>query len=181
MLVLVLLSLSAVAVIATLPAKHNDEIEKSAQSLFQRLQLLNEEALLSGLDFGLRVDEQKQRMTFLQLSEKGWQRIDKTGFAAQLLLDDKLSVQFSVGGGAWQDKDRLFIPSTLFDEQMFAESETQPVQPAPQVFILSSGEITPFHLTIYATQQSIETGWQIVVKENGQIRLLAPGESDDTP
>ncbi|MGC9420971.1 type II secretion system minor pseudopilin GspH [Vibrio sp.] len=181
MLVLVLLSLSAVAVIATLPAKHNDEIEKSAQSLFQRLQLLNEEALLSGLDFGLRVDEQKQRMTFLQLSEKGWQRIDKTGFAAQLLLDDKLSVQFSVGGGAWQDKDRLFIPSTLFDEQMFAESETQPVQPAPQVFILSSGEITPFHLTIYATQQSIDTGWQIVVKENGQIRLLAPGESDDTP
>ncbi|NNN45786.1 MULTISPECIES: type II secretion system minor pseudopilin GspH [unclassified Vibrio] len=181
MLVLVLLSLSAVAVIATLPAKHNDEIEKSAQSLFQRLQLLNEEALLSGLDFGLRVDEQKQRMTFLQLSEKGWQRIDKTGFAAQLLLDDKLSVQFSVGGGAWQDKDRLFIPSTLFDEQMFAESETQLVQPAPQVFILSSGEITPFHLTIYATQQSIDTGWQIVVKENGQIRLLAPGESDDTP
>ncbi|WP_099610228.1 type II secretion system minor pseudopilin GspH [Vibrio fujianensis] len=181
MLVLVLLSLSAVAVIATLPAKHNDEIEKSAQSLFQRLQLLNEEALLSGLDFGLRVDEQKQRMTFLQLSEKGWQRIDKTGFAAQLLLDDKLSVQFLVGGGAWQDKDRLFIPSTLFDEQMFAESETQPVQPAPQVFILSSGEITPFHLTIYATQQSIDTGWQIVVKENGQIRLLAPGESDDTP
>ncbi|MCG3729664.1 type II secretion system minor pseudopilin GspH [Vibrio cincinnatiensis] len=181
MLVLVLLSLSAVAVIATLPAKQSDEIEKSAQSLFQRLQLLNEEALLSGLDFGLRVDEKKHRISFLQFNEQGWQPIDKIGFAAQLALDEGLGLEFSVGGGAWQDKDRLFIPSSLFDDQMFAEYKEQQAPPEPQVFILSSGEITPFHLSIYPLQQNIDTGWQVIVEDNGQIRLLAPGEPHDKP
>ncbi|MCG3722666.1 type II secretion system protein GspH [Vibrio cincinnatiensis] len=179
MLVLVLLSLSAVVVIATLPTTQHSEAEKSAQSLFQRLQLLNEEALLSGLDFGLRVDEKNHRLTFLQFTQKGWQPIDKIGFAAQLPLDDRLGLQFSVGGGAWQDKDRLFIPGSLFDEQMFAEYQEQKAPPTPQVFILSSGEVTPFHLSVYPLQQSMASGWQVVVEENGQIHLLAPGESDD--
>lgn len=181
LLVLVLLSVSAVAVIATLPAKQSDEAQKNAQRLFQRLQLLNEEALLSGFDYGLRVDEKNPRFTFLQLTEKGWQRIDKAGFAAQLHIDEQLDVQFNLGGGVWQDKDRLFIPGSLFDEQMFAEEKEQKVEPAPQVFILSSGELTPFHLIIYPSQQSVDQGWQVSVEENGQIHLMAPGEQHDEP
>ncbi len=58
---------------------------------------------------------------------------------------------------------------------MFAEEEKE--QP-PQIFILSSGEVTPFVLSIYPKQQNIES-WRIIAEENGQIRLLAPGEQDE--
>lgn len=64
LLVLVLLSMSAVAVIATLPSKQNDDAKEVAESLYQRLQLLNEEAILSGLDYGLRVDEKRTNCIF---------------------------------------------------------------------------------------------------------------------
>ena len=57
LLVLVLLSLTAVAVIATIPTNAKDVAKQYAHSFYQRVQLLNEEAILSGLDFGIRVDD----------------------------------------------------------------------------------------------------------------------------
>lgn len=178
MLVLVLLSLSAVAVIATLPARQNDEAKGVAESLYQRLQLLNEEAILSGLDYGLRIDEKPRRMTFLSLGEKGWQPLKKPGFAAQLQAKDGLALQFQPGGDVWQDKDRLFKPGSLFDEEMFAEQDDGKKTRPPQVFILSSGELTPFTLDVFVKQERPEKGWQVRVQDNGEIRLLAPGEHD---
>lgn len=75
LLVLVLVSASAVAVIATFPVSVKDEAKISAQSFYQRLLLLNEEAILSGQDFGVRIDVDTRRLTFLQLTaDKGWQK-----------------------------------------------------------------------------------------------------------
>ncbi len=61
---LVLVSASAVAVIATFPVSVKDEAKISAQSFYQRLLLLNEEAILSGQDFGVRIDVDTRRLTF---------------------------------------------------------------------------------------------------------------------
>ncbi|QXO17540.1 MULTISPECIES: type II secretion system minor pseudopilin GspH [Vibrio] len=179
MLVLVLLSVSAVAVIATLPVRHDDEIKEVAQSIFQRLQLLNEEAILSGRDYGLRIDEQARTLRFLSLEQTGWQKLDKNGIAADLQLEEGLALQYQAGGDVWQDEDRLFKPGSLFDEEMFAEQDGEHKQRPPQVFILSSGELTPFTLDIYVQNASVERGWQVQVQDNGQITLLAPGEHDE--
>ncbi|WP_337164101.1 type II secretion system minor pseudopilin GspH [Vibrio fluvialis] len=176
LLVLVLLSMSAVAVIATLPSKQNDDAKEVAESLYQRLQLLNEEAILSGLDYGLRVDEKTHQLHFLSLNEKGWQRLNKSGFASMLALKEGLAMQFLPGGDVWHDKDRLFKPGSLFDEEMFATKEDEKKVRPPQVFILSSGELTPFTLDVFATGDNPEKGWQVRVQDNGEIRLLAPGE-----
>lgn len=180
MLVLVLLSVSAVAVIATLPVRHDDDIKEVAQSIFQRLQLLNEEAILSGRDYGLRIDEQARTLRFLSLDQTGWQKLDKNGIAADLQLQDGLALQYQAGGDVWQDEDRLFKPGSLFDEEMFREQDGEQKQRPPQVFILSSGELTPFTLDIYVQNESVERGWQVQVQDNGQITLLAPGEHDET-
>ncbi|MFV0447422.1 MAG: type II secretion system minor pseudopilin GspH [Vibrio sp.] len=175
LLVLVLISLSTVAVIATFPVSQQDEAKLTAQSLFQRLQLLNEEAILSGHDFGLRVDENKGALLFLTLTADGWQELEKRQLSSELKLAADVVLDFQLGGDVWAEDDRLFEAGTLFDQEMFAEEKSQ--QP-PQVFILSSGEVTPFVLNIYPKQQGLER-WQIVVQENGQIRLLAPGEQDE--
>lgn len=76
LLVLVLLSVTAVAVIATIPTNSKDVAKKYAQSFYQRVQLLSEEAILSGLDFGIRIDEKKSTYVLMTLKSEGWQEVE---------------------------------------------------------------------------------------------------------
>lgn len=179
LLVLVLISLASVAVISTLPANAKDSAKKQAQALYFRVQLLNEEAMLSGNDFGLSLDESKAHYRFVQLKSDGWHKLEQDDLATETELEDNLAMRFELGGTVWNDKQRLFKPGSLFEENSFSEQE-QKTLPPPQVFIMSSGEITPFSIAIYPRHRSAEKdAWQIVAKENGQILLLAPGESDE--
>ncbi|XDF65527.1 type II secretion system minor pseudopilin GspH [Vibrio cholerae] len=179
LLVLVLVSASAVAVIATFPVSVKDEAKISAQSFYQRLLLLNEEAILSGQDFGVRIDVDTRRLTFLQLTaDKGWQKWQNDKMTNQTTLKEGLQLDFELGGGAWQKDDRLFNPGSLFDEEMFADEKKEQKQ-APQLFVLSSGEVTPFTLSIFPKGQEPDEQWRVTAQENGTLRLLAPGESDE--
>ncbi len=180
LLVLVLLSVASVAVISTLPQKSSDAAKQQALSLYHRLQLLNEEAILSGRDFGLRVDEKKSKYYLLALQQEGWKPLEDAQLPSEVTLPDELVMQLELGGNSWKDEDRLFKPGSLFDEEMFSELEEERKVLPPQAFIMSSGEVTPFSIAIYPQHLSIERdAWHVVAKENGEIIVLAPGESDD--
>ncbi|ELB2882224.1 MULTISPECIES: prepilin-type N-terminal cleavage/methylation domain-containing protein [Vibrio] len=177
LLVLVLLSLTAVAVISTLPTSQKDLSKQYAQSFFQRLQLLNEEAVLSGKDFGVRVDDAKSTYVLLSLTSEGWQPLKLKQIPSKTKLEEDIALQLELGGGAWDNDERLFKPGSLFDEDMFAEEEDEKKIEPPQVFIFSSAEVTPFTLSFFPQNGDAFTdGWRVIGKESGQILLLAPGE-----
>ncbi|NVD05326.1 type II secretion system protein GspH [Vibrio sp. JPW-9-11-11] len=180
LLVLVLMSLASVAVIATLPVNAEDNAKKQAQSLYHRVSLLNEESMLSGKDFGLYINEKTSLLRFMVLDAEGWKKLDDRQINPELQLASNLALQLDLGGDVWNDKQRLFKPGSLFDEQMFAEQDESQRLPDPQIFIMSSGEVTPFSLAIYPQQgNSEQDAWHVVAKENGQLLLLAPGEADE--
>ncbi|WP_117235623.1 type II secretion system minor pseudopilin GspH [Vibrio maerlii] len=182
LLVLVILALSSVAVITTLPSGSDDRAKQQAQALYQRILLVGEEAILSGRDFGLYVDDTNARYQFLKLTSDGWQPLElprlarnETDSTAQ--LPDDLTLSFAVGGDAWQQEDRLFKPGSLFDEEMFAEFEDKKRYPTPQLLLLSSGEATPFQLGIYPKGSTTdETEWRLQMSESHQLKLLSPQE-----
>ncbi|ELA6601687.1 GspH/FimT family pseudopilin [Vibrio alginolyticus] len=177
LLVLVLLSLTAVAVISTLPTSQKDLSKQYAQSFFQRLQLLNEEAVLSGKDFGVRVDDAKSTYALLSLTSEGWQPLKLKQIPSKTKLEEDITLQLELGGGAWDNDERLFKPGSLFDEDMFAEEEDEKKIEPPQVFIFSSAEVTPFTLSFFPQNgDAFNDGWRVIGKESGQILLLAPGE-----
>ncbi len=177
LLVLVLLSLTAVAVISTLPTSQKDLSKQYAQSFFQRLQLLNEEAVLSGKDFGVRVDDTKSAYALLSLTSEGWQPLKLKQIPSKTKLEEDITLQLELGGGAWDNDERLFKPGSLFDEDMFAEEEDEKKIQPPQVFIFSSAEVTPFTLSFFPQNgDAFNDGWRVIGKESGQILLLAPGE-----
>ncbi|EPN8225621.1 prepilin-type N-terminal cleavage/methylation domain-containing protein [Vibrio alginolyticus] len=177
LLVLVLLSLTAVAVISTLSTSQKDLSKQYAQSFFQRLQLLNEEAVLSGKDFGVRVDDAKSTYVLLSLTSEGWQPLKLKQIPSKTKLEEDIALQLELGGGAWDNDERLFKPGSLFDEDMFAEEEDEKKIEPPQVFIFSSAEVTPFTLSFFPQNGDAFTdGWRVIGKESGQILLLAPGE-----
>ncbi|MDW1899831.1 prepilin-type N-terminal cleavage/methylation domain-containing protein [Vibrio sp. Vb1337] len=177
LLVLVLLSLTAVAVISTLPTSQKDLSKQYAQSFFQRLQLLNEEAVLSGKDFGVRVDDAKSTYVLLSLTSEGWLPLKLKQIPSKTKLEEDIALQLELGGGAWDNDERLFKPGSLFDEDMFAEEEDEKKIEPPQVFIFSSAEVTPFTLSFFPQNgDAFNDGWRVIGKESGQILLLAPGE-----
>lgn len=180
LLVLVLLSVASVAVISTLPQKSSDEAKQQALALYHRLQLLNEEAILSGKDYGVHFDEKDASYQLLTLDLEGWKKLSDSDLPEEVELPTGITMVLQLGGNVWKDEDRLFTPSSLFDEDMFADVEEKEKVPAPQVFIMSSGEVTPFSIAIYPQNLSAEqNAWHVVAKENGQIIILAPGESDE--
>ncbi|WP_211092038.1 type II secretion system minor pseudopilin GspH [Vibrio agarilyticus] len=177
LLVLVLLSLTAVAVVTTLSTAVNTDARDQAQSFYQRVRLLNEEAVLSGKDFGVRWDEEQRRYRLLHLNQDGWQPLEYARIPSDTEWSEELVVALEIGSSAWQDQDRLFEPGSLFDEEMFAELEEEKKQRPPQILLLSSGELTPFTMAFYPHDgDSEQDAWRVVAKENGQLIQLAPGE-----
>ncbi len=88
-------------------------------------------------------------------------------------------MQLTLGGGDWQQCYRLYKPGSLFEEEMLAKEKKEKNQRPPQIFILSSGELTPFSLSFYHDDQdATENGWRVRAKDTGQIILLAPGEEE---
>ncbi len=182
MLVVVLISVSAVTIVLNLPQSSQDEAKEEAQRFFYRLQLLNENAILNGKDYGIRIDESKNHYSYLTLEKDGWQELENKTFSRTELSQEIVTV-LNLGSNVWlATEDSLFEQGSLFDEDMFAEfKEEQPVQ-SPQLFILSSGEITPFQLS-FLPQESMasqpDKGWLVDVQESGVITLIKASEVND--
>ncbi|MCY9855569.1 type II secretion system minor pseudopilin GspH [Vibrio mediterranei] len=174
LLVLVLLSISAVAVISTLPQPQDEQVKQQAQRLFQRLQLFNEEAMLAGKDFGIRVDEDKKQYVFLELQADGWQRVSLNQIPEETTLPEDMTVKLDLSNGVWGNDDRLFEPGTLFDEDMFADIEKKKkAEKPPQVFILSSGEITPGAFVLAPVNRALKAqSWYVQIQDNGSLQLM---------
>ncbi|KDM92161.1 type II secretion system minor pseudopilin GspH [Photobacterium galatheae] len=172
LLVLVLLATSAVAVILTLPAPKDDALKEEAQRFHYLVQLLGEDAMLNGRDYGVRIDRQDYR--FFELAPDGWQPLKDSRYFSEVTLPDSLGMEVKIGSNAWQDDDRLFEPGTLFDEDLFADEKEKQTRP-PQIIVMASGEFTPFTVTFDASGES--NVWRVEADEVGQLHLLAPGET----
>lgn len=175
MLVLVLLSLSAVAVILNLPNTKQDEVKEQAERFFYRIQLLNEDAILNGQDFGVRVDEQKNTLTYMVLKNDGWSVLESKNYQ-EMVMPDEVRLNLEIGDGVWsKGDDKLFSQEGLFDDEMFAEYEEKKKEKPPQLFVLSSGEMTPFTLDVFVRRDR-DNGWAVRVKESGTVSLMTRRE-----
>ncbi|MFH0264168.1 type II secretion system minor pseudopilin GspH [Vibrio rumoiensis] len=177
LLVVVLMSLSALAVVQTLPQSNDDQAKEEASRFFQRLQLLSDDAILNGQDYGLRFDEKKLTYTYMQLGEEGWQKVQDSKYFTETTLPEDLTFSFELGSEAWGDDDRLFKQEDFYEDR-FEDADKKPKP--PQVYVLSSGEVTPF-LLLFTSQpnQKPEQTWRVKVSEEGVAQLLSPGMSNE--
>lgn len=175
MLVLVLLATSAVAVIISLPESKDNKVKDEAARFHQLVQLLGEDALLNGVDYGIRIERHSYQ--FLELTRDDWQPIKESKFFTEVDVGEDINLRVEIGGYSWQDKDRLFKPGSLFDEDMFAEQTDKNKIKPPQVVVMASGEYTPFTLDFEVDGQN--QFWHVQADELGQLFLLHPGEELD--
>ncbi|MGF1686957.1 type II secretion system minor pseudopilin GspH [Photobacterium japonica] len=173
LLVLVLLASSAVAVIISLPDNKEDAVKEEAARFHHLVQLLGEESLLNGRDYGIRVE--RDHYQFLQLTSQDWQPMQASRFFTQVEMPEGVRLRVEIGSYSWQDKDRLFKPGSLFDEDLFAEQTDKDKIKPPQVVVMASGEYTPFTLEFEIEGEN--EFWRVQADEVGQLFLLPPGET----
>jgi general secretion pathway protein H len=174
LVVVFLLALSSMVMIMNLPLGRGHSAEQAANGLFQRLQVLSEEAILGSHDFGLTIDQSTHQIRFVGLTGQGWTPLVSDRISATLSLAEDVVLDVQLGSSVWRrQQEPLDVIGSLFGD------EEQPIREIPQFLLLSSGELTPFLVRFTASGESPAKGWTVQVQENGTIRLLAPNEALD--
>ena len=154
MLVLVIMGLLAGTVVFNISGQSGqDRLKQQVQRFQVVFSMASDYAVLNQQQLGLYVDEDKNQYSFVVLDEEqNWQLIsgDKT-FEAHT-LPDEFSFELELNDLPWDTDESLFNESSIDAELSFSDDEIsigdeeEKKLPPPQVFLLSSGDITPFSL-----------------------------------
>lgn len=131
------------------------EIEKEVRRLQVVFNMASDYAVINQLELGLRIDEEKKSYEFVKLDdEEKWVPLDNQKHFSLVEFSEGVYLELALEGLPWQNDDSLF-DSRIFDENLSVNddsvdigNEEDKIPPPPQIFILSSGEITPFELLI---------------------------------
>jgi len=146
----ILFTFTTLAIRGTSP---EELIQTEAQRLDRLVQLALEEAILKGQEYGLEFKPDSYR--FLLYFENRWQPLEDDKLLRKRLLPENMELELEI-----EQVDVLVEDSKKTDE----EDEEKP---DPQVFLLSSGEITP-EFSVRLLMPGVETSYIVSGTINGE-------------
>ncbi|MDN4502951.1 type II secretion system minor pseudopilin GspH [Alteromonadaceae bacterium BrNp21-10] len=151
---------------------YQKDLKKQAQRFQTVVSMASEFAILNQQQLGVSVKGNRYKFVILD-DEQKWQLITDEPALAEFALPEIFALELKLDGLPWQDEDSLF-DNKLFDEpSAFDEYEQQKQDeeekqlPPPQIYILSSGDITPFSLSFI-----FEAEYQDVAPSYFQVNSL---------
>ncbi|CAH0532340.1 Type II secretion system protein H [Vibrio stylophorae] len=168
LLVMVILGMSAMFVTIAVPNQNAKAEQTEALRLGMLVEILSDDAIRRGEDYGIYFDQSAQPMSyrFLILTADGWQPLEHR-LAEKVTMEKGMAMSVTVDGFAWQQKDSLFEgDDSLFEPSRFEQDEDK-IEP-PQVLILSSGEVTPFEADWLEQGKEESQRWFLRVNELGK-------------
>ena len=187
MLVLVIMGLAASAIVFSFGGQDRiEQVKKQSQRFEVVFNMASDFAVLNQQTLGLRIDEEKNTYHFLRLDdEQQWQLLEDDPTFARHELPEDFSFELTLDDLPWQTEDSLF-DTEVFDEKLsvsndgveIGKEEDKKPEP-PQVFILSSGDITPFSL-LFSFKPSFGSEQPVYFRINGDdsIPLKREGPLD---
>jgi general secretion pathway protein H len=159
------------------------DIEKEVKRLQVVFNMASDYAVINQLEMGLRIDDEEQSYEFVKLNDEDrWVPLDEQKHFTKAVFSQGVYLEISLEGLPWQNEDSLF-DNRIFDEELSVRndgvdigSEEDKEPPPPQVFILSSGEITPFELLVrYEAQEIGDEDFEFQVQGKDTVPLLLIG------
>lgn len=176
-LVLLLMSIGIYSVVMSVSGSSEQKIvEQQAKRLAALVQYAQEQALLTGYDYGIYSDA--ERYQFVRMEKQRWIKLDDRIFKEkvfeqpyfiELSLEDAELEEQGYGSGSLG-----FEEGDLFEKDFITEEVKQSI--VPQVLLLSSGEVTPFKL-IFAYEDS-QNRWQVSSDDLGQLTIERDDEDE---
>lgn len=156
MLVLLIMGLATGAVVLSYSGENGkDLLKKQTQRLQVVFNMASDYAVLNQRQLGMRVEDGDNSYYFMYLDEEQeWQKLELDTTFAEHQLPELFSLELSLTDLPWETEESLFS-SGVFDEELsvsndrvqIGDEEEIKLDP-PQIFIFSSGEITPFSITL---------------------------------
>jgi general secretion pathway protein H len=147
----ILFTFTTLAIRGTSP---EELIQTEAQRLDRLLQLALEEAILKGQEYGLEFKPDSYR--FLLYFENTWQPLDNDDLLRERQLPQNMEFELEI------EQIEVLVEKDSADTDKQAEEK-----PDPQVFILSSGEITP-DFSVRLVMPGVETSYIVSGTVNGE-------------
>ncbi|MFC0445741.1 Tfp pilus assembly protein FimT/FimU [Pseudidiomarina halophila] len=171
MVTIAIIAVLAMSVTFVIPDEQDDQINETAEELVQRIRYAQEYALVRHAILGLHLTPDGYE--FLQWREQQWQPIEQRGLRAQNWPDGLVwEVESETEELLGQDEDAVeafFAPQ----EDDNAEPEDQPM---PQVWILGSGDISVFTLTLSSIDVFASRSWRLVSEDGYEVTAQAVNE-----
>jgi general secretion pathway protein H len=137
----------------------DQELEQETGRLRGVVDLLNEEALMQGRDYGIMFTQTGYRFYVFDYQQLEWVVPQADRLLETHALRPLLSMSLVLDG-----REVALLP----------DFESQDVEdPAPQVMLLSSGEVTPF--TVEMRRDGIEGRYELTAALNGEIQVAQEG------
>jgi general secretion pathway protein H len=161
LVVIVILAIMAgMVLLATGPLRAVDPAETEARRLTALLELVAEEALVQGRDFGVEFFPDGYRFLSWDPDSNLWSAVDDEATLRRRELPAELRVVLAVEG-------REVVVDA--DDR---GRERRPDELVPHVGIFSSGELTPFELFLVAG--FVADAWLLRGRMRGDLELVAP-------
>lgn len=157
MLVLLLMGMISAGVVMTLPNNLTSEenIHWQAQRFSTVLQFAEDEALISGMELGILFAKNSYQFVFYDYKSKKWLAVVSELFEAKVELPESMELEYTLSGSVWDeivtDNQDDFIDDDYLVE---IEGDDELISLIPQVYVMSSGEVTPFSVVFSESKES---------------------------
>lgn len=153
-----------------------DEVEQEAKKISTLIDMLSEYSVQNNQLTGFVIKDNEYG--FLYFDGEKWLEIAEPPFS-RVELDENLLVELKLDGLEWQQQNMLSSVQWIEEEQLEELSkDAEPDQFVfPQVFILPSGELSPFELDVsYNDGFDIDILFRIQGEFIAPVTLLSPTE-----
>lgn len=150
----ILISFATLTIRSTSP---EDLIKEEAQRLHRLIQLALEEAVMKNTEYALEFSSNSYR--FLSYNDGNWDAISGDQLLRERELPDEMEVELAIEQIEVIIGDRP-EPESDTNQYGIADNSDEDEKPKPQVFLLSSEEITP-EFSAYFTLPGIEARYVV--------------------
>ncbi|MBZ9613026.1 type II secretion system minor pseudopilin GspH [Rheinheimera maricola] len=148
MLVMLLIGLLATTVVMNFSGESREErLDKEAERVQQLFQFVAETAMLKQQEWGLYVRADRYGFLYYNTADNKWLEAEEPAGLQQYKLPTDISLSLELEGLPGEDSNLLSQLDWQLEDAEQTDDETE-VPVLPQVFILSSGEISPFQLLL---------------------------------
>ena len=134
LVVLIIVSVMSGIVVTSLPSSfQNSDFDEESLRLKTVIELVREESLTRASEYGLKTDKDNYSFFVYNEIEQNWTQLNTKPYA-----------EHKLGYG-------ILLKTTIEDNELILtdeEDEESSVPNAPRILLLSSGEMTPFEITI---------------------------------
>ena len=177
MLVVLLMGMISMGVVMTLPSHFisKDNPQWQAKRFSVLVQVAEDEALISGVEYGLVFGVNSYQFATYDYQRKKWIAAEREPLHNKIKLPDKVNLKFMLSDSIWGDELTESKTSFIkYDELVHIKGEKEVVSLTPQVYIMASGEVTPFSVTFnnMASDNSKQVSSEVSVGMNGTLKLM---------